>query len=241
MLCTRSSLPLLLTLAALSSLGVSGRSWAPPLHPLTCTGCMRTRSVKVKRIRSKDGKARRRHKRMAVYTKPQLEALWAAANPGNGDPHLMAAIALAESAGKTNAGNYCCHGLWQVNTLVHPYTIAQMENPIENAKVAGAILKSQGLGAWESYTNGSYKKYYTGAVTPVSGTTNVSFLGGVDPSELFTNPGGSLGKILGESTGGNPLSLIGKFEQLFSGEFWIKVGKILLGIFLLMAGVLGMG
>src|SRR5271170_4820603 len=94
--------------------------------------------------------------------KSELEVLWLTENPGNGDPHLMAAIALAESAGETTVVNSigAC-GLWQI----HP-SQPGCTNPITNARQAGVKLRTQGLAAWETYTNGSYKQFYTGTATP---------------------------------------------------------------------------
>lgn len=101
-----------------------------------------------------------------VFGKPQLEALWKVANPDLAHvAHLMAAIALAESSGdpqnigiQTTGGR--AMGLWQImmpanNAYVH----GNVFEPLVNARAAGAILRAQGLGAWETYTNQSYRKF----------------------------------------------------------------------------------
>jgi hypothetical protein len=101
----------------------------------------------------------------------QLQALWIKAG---GDPRLaptMAAIALAESSGNPVAlndnpstGDYSV-GPWQVNyfgnlragrTRAFGTPEQLMGNPLLDAKAAVAIYKSQGLGAWSTYTSGAY-------------------------------------------------------------------------------------
>lgn len=158
------------------------------------------------------------------YTKGQLETLWATVNPGNGNPHLMAAIALAESAGEEKAENSigAC-GLWQI----HPYQEGCL-NAVTNARMAGEKLRTQGLGAWETYTNGAYKQFYTGIATPEP-----------VPTGTATTKNASL---LSPVEGG--VSLIEKFAKLF--EFftteagWLRIGKVGLGLLLLLVGTLGM-
>jgi len=91
------------------------------------------------------------------YSKSQLAALWRRAG---GDPkiaNLMAAIALAESGGNPRAHNPSgASGLWQILGLPFP---GDVYNPLTNARMAVAKYQSQGLRAWEVYTNGSYRQY----------------------------------------------------------------------------------
>lgn len=92
-----------------------------------------------------------------VYGKDELADLWRRANPGLGDANLMAAIALAESGGNARARNPSgASGLWQI--LGEPFP-GNSFDPLTNARMAGAKLRAQGLGAWEAYTNGAYKKF----------------------------------------------------------------------------------
>jgi hypothetical protein len=85
-------------------------------------------------------------------SKAQLRKLWIQANGGLGNPNLMAAIALAESGGRAGAANGPYHGLWQVGP-------GGSFNPLTNARQAGQKLRTQGLRAWEAYTNGSYRQF----------------------------------------------------------------------------------
>ncbi len=93
------------------------------------------------------------------YSIKQLEDLWVHAG---GDPkkkRLMAAIAMAESRGDPGAVNpkSGATGLWQI----HPGG-ARYRDPLANARAAVGKLHRQGLGAWEAYTNGSYRKFLGG-------------------------------------------------------------------------------
>jgi hypothetical protein len=110
---------------------------------------------------------------MATLTQGQIQAIATAA--GLPDPKLMAAIAMAESGGRTDArGTVGEIGLWQINQPVHvkahpTWTVAYLQNPVNNAYAAKTVLASQGLGAWTVYTNGAYKQFYGGTVSGAVG------------------------------------------------------------------------
>lgn len=78
-----------------------------------------------------------------------------------GDPEVWAAIAMAESSGRTDVVNSIgCVGLWQINQPVwiktHPtWTVAHLQNPVNNARAAAVVYKAQGFDAWEGYTGPS--------------------------------------------------------------------------------------
>jgi hypothetical protein len=81
----------------------------------------------------------------------------------------MVAVARAESSFRTKAVSYtgCCHGLWQINTQVHPYSVSDMRDPYKNVVAAKSIWNKQGLSAWEAYTNGSYEAFVSDATAAV--------------------------------------------------------------------------
>jgi hypothetical protein len=104
---------------------------------------------------------------MSTWNYGQLEQLWL--NTAKGTKYatkawasLMAAIALAESSGEDQVVNSigAC-GLWQI----HPYQNG-CKTPQANAKMALQKLQGQGLGAWETWTNGNYRKFLKGNVPP---------------------------------------------------------------------------
>lgn len=106
---------------------------------------------------------------MARLTQAQVRTI--AASAGLPDPSLMAAIAMAESGGDTDAVGLVGEiGLWQINQPVHvkahpAWTVGWLRNPANNAAAAKVILSSQGLGAWSVYTSGAYRKYLDTAST----------------------------------------------------------------------------
>ena len=75
-----------------------------------------------------------------------------------GDKDMWAAVAMAESSGRTDVVNSIgCVGLWQINQPVHikthpTWTVAWLQNPVNNAKAAAVIYRAQGMKAWEAYT-----------------------------------------------------------------------------------------
>lgn len=105
---------------------------------------------------------------MAVLSQTQIRTL--AILAGLPNPDLMAAIAMAESNGNTDAvGRVGEIGLWQINQPVHvkahpSWTVSWLRNPANNAQAARTILNSQGLGAWTTYTSGAYKRFYAAGV-----------------------------------------------------------------------------
>jgi hypothetical protein len=117
--------------------------------------------------------------------------------------------------------------------------------------MAGDKLRTQGLTAWETYTNGSYRQFMGGGSKGVrkNASTLLEELLGKEvipgekggfglgkpenPAEAFKNS--PLGKIPGA---------FGKFFEIIdflgSAAGWVRIGKVLLGVFLLLTGVLGM-
>lgn len=105
-----------------------------------------------------------------TLSKAQITGLWRSVNPGLGDANLMAAVALAESSGDPDIvghdpGGTKGLGLWQITTGYNDELISRlggrgaMLTPEPNAKAAGEILKSSGLGAWVVYNTGAYRQF----------------------------------------------------------------------------------
>lgn len=133
------------------------------------------------------------------YSYAQLEQLWINAGGPRGRAPLMAAIAMAESHGCTSALNSirAC-GLWQI----HPYQNGCLDGPT-NARMAVAKYNSQGLGAWQSYTNGAYKQFLNPGTTPdpnvpgpkSGGGTTAVLTSATDPACLFYFDGFQVGAL----------------------------------------------
>lgn len=99
---------------------------------------------------------------------------------------LMVAIAGAESGWNPEAvGDLSLQdanwgpsvGLWQVRSVKAQTGTGQardasrLKDPAFNARSAYSIYKSQGLGAWSAYTNGSYKGYLSQAASATGGAS----------------------------------------------------------------------
>lgn len=82
---------------------------------------------------------------------------------GMPDPHLMAAIAMAESGGRAGVVNSIgAKGWFQIipsTAEAFGLDYNRLDNPVYNSMGAKKILAGQGLGAWEAYTNGAYRQY----------------------------------------------------------------------------------
>lgn len=110
-------------------------------------------------------------------TKMQLMQVWVQAGGSPAMANTMAAIAMAESAGRPtalnltdNSGKQTSAGLWQISTGTHTLPSPNWADPLTNARLAMGKLSSQGLGAWGTYNTGLYKQYL-GAPTTTSTTT----------------------------------------------------------------------
>lgn len=95
-----------------------------------------------------------------TLTLTEMRAL--AAQTGFPDPDLAAAVAMAESGGKTAiVGPTADYGLWQIHQASHPqYSVAGLLDPSYNARAAFAISK-QGTdwSAWATYNAGLHLRW----------------------------------------------------------------------------------
>lgn len=107
----------------------------------------------------------------------QLIGLAKGAGFSDSDAVIMAAIAMAESGGNSNAHNNKppdnSYGLWQINMIgaLGPARLKeigisnneQLFDPVVNAHAAKLIKRSQGWGAWTVYKTGAYKTHLAAA------------------------------------------------------------------------------
>lgn len=114
---------------------------------------------------------------MAIYNAEQIASLLQQQGVPKEKIPVMTAIGLAESSGRSQAFNPRgldkSYGLFQVNMYggLGPARMKQfglkseqeLFDPATNARAAKAILDSQGLGAWTTYTSGKYKQFLPGA------------------------------------------------------------------------------
>lgn len=141
-----------------------------------------------------------------TLTYSQLEQVWIDAGGQQSMAPLMAAIAMAESGGHAGAINptdtkedgttQTSWGLWQISTGNHNMPAPNTLDPVVNAKLAIQKIQSQGLGAWSTYDDGSYRQFYEGSVppgnyTPGSSANNAGYSMSVQPASSGSGSGGS--------------------------------------------------
>lgn len=189
---------------------------------------------------------------MATLSQSQIEMYARAA--GFSDPATMAAIAMGESSGRADVVNSIgCVGLWQINQPVwvksHPtWTAAWLKDPGHNAQAAKVVFDAQGYGAWEAYTNGSYRKFLGGgggAGTAVQADTQWFDPFGLLPGNDAIGPGNAIGTGLdGLATLAEGVEKAGSWMGKASN--WVRVGYVvgggvlvLLGLYIVASPLLG--
>jgi hypothetical protein len=129
---------------------------------------------------------------------------------------LVTAVAIAgpESSYRNSArlvtGQEDSRGMWQINTLAHPWARSMdLTNPNVAARAAHRVWRQAGgFGPWTAFSSGSYRSFMDRARAAVSGGGSPSS-GGVTPR---TTPGGT--RWAGSGGGGNvPSSLPGGGSQ----------------------------
>lgn len=154
---------------------------------------------------------------------------------------------MAESSGIVKNGNYCCHGIWAIHLEANGVSLECAQNPI--CATRWAIKTEKELG-WNPWT------VYTGADTPGGEKTYKRFMPGGeywDPKvkTQLASFGGALGPLIqgfAPGAGGNPIEgaqdavegigdlagVVADIAQaLFDPDFWVRVGKVLIGTVLI--------
>lgn len=147
------------------------------------------------------------------------------------DARIAVAVMGGESGYDPSAENYCCVGLLAVNVLVHNGKFgipadkdkarAWAKDARNNVRAAYKIWLAQGWGAWEAYTNGSYKTFI--GRDPIINVGKGSVSGGV---------AGAAGAAVDAALG--PVDEIA--GALLNPSTWLRVGKGALGGTLILVG-----
>lgn len=153
---------------------------------------------------------------MGDYSFSQLEQLWTSAGGPSAIAPVMAAIALAESSGNSNAYNASgASGLWQILGAVNPADQNSLFNPQVNAHEAVLKYNSQGLDAWVTYTSGAYLQF-------LNGNAPASSAGGSNTAT------GSQANTVASESSLNPADALNSMGELFHGAasglnwlFWL--------------------
>lgn len=104
---------------------------------------------------------------------------------------IMTATCFAESGGRVEVVNSIgCAGLWQINAPVHrKYDRRRLtRDPLYNCRAALEIYRAQGLGAWEAYTNGSWRRFLSQARRGVAQAAKVVGTPASSPAGAATKP-----------------------------------------------------
>lgn len=180
---------------------------------------------------------------MPKLTQEQLAGLAIQAGLTSDAAKIASAVGMAESGGDTNAINpghpgdpeYSV-GLWQINIRSHPYTQAQMQDPLQNAR-AMAQISSMGTNwnPWGAYTNGSYKAWMQSNIVPTNFTTTST--NPTTRTNITTNPavlsdlGSGFKYILAYTIAIAIFVLIAKFR---AGYTTIYYGLLIILLFLIV-------
>jgi tape measure domain-containing protein len=166
-----------------------------------------------------------------------LVGLAKAAGFNDKDARIMAAIAMAESGGRSMAHNPNAatgdnsYGLWQINMLGgmgperrRQFGIGsnnQLFDPATNANAARQVYQSQGFGAWSVYRSGAYRQFLPGAMgaqaqgpsAPMAGFNSAGLMGGIQ--RAGQQLGGAIGteKAVKDQQAFN--DLFGAYQQKF--------------------------
>lgn len=147
----------------------------------------------------------------------------------------MAAIAEAESSGNSQAQNPSgATGLWQI--LGNPFP-GNAFDPLTNAKMAVAKYRSQGLGAWTTYTSGAYKQFLKGHVPPSANPGGSGSGSGNNSADatLTAAQGGSLLGGAGSLLHGAAVVLDRAFALFAPGQGWRVVFTLAAIVLLVMS------
>lgn len=166
-----------------------------------------------------------------TYSFSQLRSLWIeAGGPGGTTADIAAAIALAESGGRASVVNRIgATGLWQIHPGGRQYL-----DPRANARAAVAKYR----GAGNKFTPWTT---FTGADTPGHRKTYKDFL----PKQGI--PGSAIPGVDETVQGASDAaSVVPRFlnslgSAIFSKDWWIRAGLVLLGIIALAFGIYLLG
>lgn len=175
---------------------------------------------------------------MTQYSYSQLETLWLDTAKGtqyatNAWAALMAAIAMAESSGNSEAYNASgATGLWQILGAVNSSDQSSLTDPTVNAHEALLKLQSQGLAAWTTYTSGAYKQFLSGvsasALPTSSGSGSNTTPNATTDASVFSWPSDITGFF------GDAKTFIDAVMWLTKPASWVRLSSFAVGGLLIL-------
>ena len=108
-----------------------------------------------------------------VYGQGQMEQALEASHVPEPAAHTGAAVAMAESGGRSDAVHLCppdcvpgqlpeqSYGAWQINRLAHPGVTVACAEELHCAAVAVAAISGRGANwsPWSTFTSGAYRRF----------------------------------------------------------------------------------
>jgi hypothetical protein len=175
---------------------------------------------------------------MAQYSFDQLKSLWTQYGGNSAYANIAAAVALAESGGRSTASNNNTdgsqdRGLWQINTVhggLSTFDVAA------NTKAAIQISNNgTNWNPWVTFKTGAYKKYLSGGGSSVPDATtagiNIPGVGGISVSGVVSGAVNTLLKMMGLS------DLRDMLER--AGLIILGFALVIMGIHILSSGSSG--
>jgi hypothetical protein len=167
----------------------------------------------------------------------QIAALWVSLGGSPAKANLASAVAMAESGGDTQVGNYCCHGLWALNVEVGVASMQCALDPICSTRKAISLSKNgKDWSPWEAYTNGHYSQFVSAEsrmtkkqaeTVLASAPFHLPLPGPLDPGKIWEE-GEQLfkGEPLGINLGDMLRFFKGFGELVLTPEGWLRLAKI---------------
>lgn len=164
------------------------------------------------------------------------------------NPAKWAAIGMAESSGRAGTVNEIgCVGIWQINQPVWvkdqpSWTVSWLKDPANNARAAKVVYGKQGFGAWQAYTDGSWRQYYKPSMVQQAGWLDDFWDGmkdgwdfGPGPEDLNDDDGFSDDNLEGNY---GAISDLGDFYDLVTNPHnWVRLAYIVGGAVLVGIGL----
>lgn len=164
------------------------------------------------------------------FSAPELQALWIQAGGDPAKANIAAAIALAESGGRTGPGVHSSNPAGGINR--GPWQIwsgnpGSSDDPLTNAKTAVRMSKNgTNWGSWETYATGAYKKFLGSGVTQQDQST--TFQGG-SLKGAVSDTAGQIGRIA------DVFGTAGNF--LLTQQGWRRILKVVIGGVVIIYGI----
>jgi hypothetical protein len=183
---------------------------------------------------------------MSTLTYAQIEGLWITNGGSKAVAPLAAAIAMAESSGRTDATSANPDGginvgLWQLDTRGKGagHTVADLKNPATNAAVAvQGSNNGTDWSAWETFVTGAYKRFMNAGTTPDMGVPG----GGQASATAADQAAAAAGPDCAWSIGGQHIGLLFGHGPSLPSACLIRKTEVraLMGGLILAAGALVM-